>query len=144
MGVLSRLLSKHQLAPHPEGGYFRRTYTSSELMSDGRASMSSILYMLCSARATQFMHRNTRSDVIHMWHSGGSLRCVLPNHPGFGSNPALLCRYWIVAPAGGAVQEVTIGPENPQLVVPAGHWKATEAIFGGADDPRCAACATAC
>jgi len=115
---ISQLLSKHQLAPHPEGGYFRHTYTSSELMSDGRASMSSILFMLCDDNPTKFMHRNTRSDTIHMWHSGGSMR------------------YWIVDPAGGAVKEVTLGPENPQVVVPSGHWKATEAIFGGADDPR--------
>ena len=80
---ISQLLSKHQLAPHPEGGYFRHTYTSSELMSDGRASMSSILFMLCDDNPTKFMHRNTRSDTIHMWHSGGSMRCVLPSRPGY-------------------------------------------------------------
>ncbi|MET0380141.1 MAG: cupin domain-containing protein [Spongiibacteraceae bacterium] len=111
-----------QLTPHIEGGFFRRTYASTQTTTraDGvtRPLLSSIFYMLTADHPRGRLHRN-RSDILHYWHAGGALR------------------YWLVKPDGELVQAV-LGPDlanaqQLQLLVPGGWWKATELIAGTED-----------
>lgn len=113
-----------QLAPHIEGGFFRRTYVSTRPLtnSDGatRPLLSSIFYMLTADQPRGRLHRN-RSDILHYWHAGGALR------------------YWLVKPDGELVQ-VVLGPDlangqQLQLLVPGGWWKATELVAEAAGLP---------
>jgi predicted cupin superfamily sugar epimerase len=108
------LIESLQLAPHLEGGYFRRTYEST--FSTGltkaakRPLMSSIYYLLTDDSPIGFFHRN-RSDIVHYWHSGHSLT------------------YLLIDPEG-EFSKVVLGPnvtdgEELQLIVPGGYWKAT-------------------
>ncbi|WP_372750305.1 cupin domain-containing protein, partial [Litorivivens sp.] len=101
------LIEKLQLSPHPEGGFFRRTYESSHTHL-GRRLMSSIFYLLTDDQPTGHLHRN-RSDIVHYWQGGGSLL------------------YTLLTPEGKLLQ-ITLGPDVPsgeqlQLTVPGGFWK---------------------
>ena len=98
------------LEPHPsEGGYFRRTYESELTVMNGtRLMMTSIYYMLTRDRPHGHMHRN-KSDIMHYYHCGSSLR------------------YLIISPDGD-LQEVRLGQnlaagERLQLLVRGGDWK---------------------
>ncbi|MDY6812395.1 MAG: cupin domain-containing protein [Pseudomonadota bacterium] len=90
-----------QLAPHPEGGYFRRTHAADA------GAFSCIYYLLTAETPRSRLHRNDAS-IIHLHHAGGSLD------------------YLLLPPAAPA-QRVTLGApaagEGGQLVVPGGTWK---------------------
>lgn len=107
------------LAPHVEGGYFRRTYASPltfrHATGDTRPLLTSIFYLLTADAPRGRLHRN-RSDILHYWHAGGALR------------------YWLIDP-DGALSSVELGPDiahgqQLQLLVPGGWWKATELLAG--------------
>ena len=118
----AQIITDLGLEPHDEGGYFRRTYTSSNTSSDSelagslqRPAMSSIYYLLTSDSPVGRLHRN-RSDIMHYWHCG---------HP---------VNYWLLF-EDGSLEQHTLGPDlaagqRPQLLVRAGVWKATE-LMGG-------------
>jgi len=57
----------HQLglAPHPEGGWFRRTWSSPRTLPDGRALASSIFYLLNDGEVSRW-HRLLDAD--ELWH----------------------------------------------------------------------------
>ncbi len=108
-----------QLSPHPEGGYFRRSYTSGVNIVDENASsrpaMSSIFYLLTADQALGRMHRN-RSDIVHYYQGGGALR------------------YTLIGPQG-QVEEHTMGSDLAagqllQLTVAGNWWKASELLDG--------------
>ncbi|WP_372758293.1 cupin domain-containing protein [Litorivivens sp.] len=108
------LIEKLQLSPHPEGGFFRRTYESSHTHL-GRRLMSSIFYLLTDDQPTGHLHRN-RSDIVHYWQGGGSLL------------------YTLLTPEGKLLQ-ITLGPDVPsgeqlQLTVPGGFWKGSQLLCG--------------
>ncbi|HXF08404.1 MAG TPA: cupin domain-containing protein [Candidatus Acidoferrales bacterium] len=107
------------LAPHPEGGYFRRTYASERrLETDGaevRPLMTSIYYLLTREAPTGHLHRN-RSDIVHFFHAGAPIV------------------YWLVWPDGRLERHV-LGPDPAQghtlqLAVPGGVWKASRLEAG--------------
>ncbi len=100
------------LTAHPtEGGYFRRTYESSFMVSvseESRRAMTSIYYMLTDDSPIGTLHRN-KSDILHYHHQGSSIN------------------YLIIKPSG-QYEELTLGPslakgEVPQLLVKGGDWK---------------------
>lgn len=102
------------LAPHPEGGYFRRTSTSGWTFrrDDGatRPLMTAIYYLLTADRPLGKLHRN-QSDIIHFFHSG---------------DPIV---YWLLFP-DGRLERHLLGPDplvghRLQLTVPGGIWKAS-------------------
>ena len=101
-----------------EGGYFRRSYTASHstTLVSGAASgaerplLSSIYYLLTDDSPIGVFHCN-RSDIVHYWQRGSSLR------------------YFLIDPQG-SLSQVVLGPdlaagEQLQLTVPGGYWKAT-------------------
>lgn len=113
------VISRLGLLPHPEGGYFRRTYASSQLHvgadTVARAAMTSIYYLLTRDNPVGHWHRNT-SDIVHYFHHGDPLR------------------YWLICPAGN-LSEVYLGHDlcnnqQLQLTVPGGYWKASELCSG--------------
>ena len=94
------------LAPHPEGGWYRETFRDIA-GPDGRGA-SSLIYFLLDAGDVSAWHRIDATEVWH-WHAGAPL--VLT-----------------VSPDGHDAQSQHLGPslktgQRPQLVVPAGHWQ---------------------
>ncbi|TLW94749.1 cupin domain-containing protein [Saccharomonospora piscinae] len=105
------------LSPHPEGGWYRRTWeTGTRFHPDGypaeRASATAIHYLLAPGERSRW-HR-VRGDELWLWHRGGTLGLLLG---GSGDDPA-------PHPA-----EVILGPDverghHVQALVPAGTWQA--------------------
>jgi len=104
------------LMPHPEGGWYRETWRA-EAAPGARASATAILFLLESGQRSHW-HRVDAAE-LWLWHAGA---------------PLLVRR----APADvGPIEDARLGPdvlagEAPQLLVPSGHWQATETIDGWA------------
>ncbi|WP_297082510.1 cupin domain-containing protein [uncultured Demequina sp.] len=104
-----------RLEPHPEGGWFRRTYTSpTPVDTDGgaRPAVTLIHYLLTPGEASAW-HVVT-SDELWLWHGPGALELRLG---GSGEGP-------VEADA----RVVRLGPhlsegEVAQCLVPAGVWQ---------------------
>lgn len=108
------LISELALSPHPEGGYFQRTYEATQVQR-GRRLMSCIYYLLTDDQPIGHLHRN-RSDIVHFWQSGKPLQ------------------YTLLSPEGKLLQ-FTLGPDlsagqQLQLTVPGGFWKASQLLCG--------------
>ena len=104
--VADRLISALDLAPHPEGGWYRETFRDPRLI-DGRAASTAILFLL-KVGESSWWHRIDAAEAWH-WHAGG---------------PLLLS----VAEPGGPPIEIRLGGDvlagqTPQAVVPAGAWQ---------------------
>lgn len=110
-----RLIEHFDLAPHPEGGWYRETYRSAglipgpelpEAFGGSRAFSTGILFLL---RQGEYSHlHRIRQDEMWHFYLGGPLRLAL------------------IEPTG-AVRTVLLGPEVlagqvVQFVVPAGCW----------------------
>ena len=105
------------LAPHPEGGWYRETWRAApQSVPDGypgpRAAATGIYFLLTPGEESAW-HR-VRSDEVWLWHSGGPLTLL---DGGDADAPA-------VTPTA-----VTLGPDlaagqRPQRVIPAGRWQA--------------------
>ena len=114
----NNLIASLALKPHPEGGYFRRVFTSDYLCNTDlghRPAMSSIYYLLTDDSPVGHWHRN-QSDIMHYFQLGSALR------------------YWLISPEG-ELTTVLLGPEintgqQLQLLVPGGYWKASELESG--------------
>jgi predicted cupin superfamily sugar epimerase len=70
VGHVEELVRRLGLEPHPEGGFYRRTWTSGEPSSDeGRSAGSSIMFLL-PAGVTSRWHR---LDASELWqHAAGA------------------------------------------------------------------------
>lgn len=98
------IIRKLQLAPHPEGGWYRQTWEGPEV--NGRASGTAILFLLQAGERSHW-HR-VDADEIWLWHAGAPL--VL-------SMGETLARDHVLGP------DVLAG-QSPQLLVPTGWWQA--------------------
>ena len=104
------------LAPHPEGGWYRETWRAvPESVPGGypgsRAAATGIYFLLTAGQESAW-HR-VRSDEAWLWHSGGPLIML---DGGDADTPA------------DALVTVIVGPDLdggqvPQYVVPGGHWQ---------------------
>ncbi|MBD2857670.1 cupin domain-containing protein [Spongiibacter sp. KMU-158] len=108
------IIAALQLEAHPEGGFFRRTYTSDHKAETAdRPCVSSIFYLLSSDSPTGHLHCN-RSDILHFWQGGAALHYTLIN-------------------AEGKIETCVLGPElnkgqQLQMLVPGGVWKASQLL----------------
>lgn len=110
------LIERLELAPHPEGGWYRETWRGAA-GADGRASETLILFLL---EAGQQSHWHTvDATEIWCWHTGSALEV--------GTAPG----------DDGPVAWHTLGTDfaagqSPQLVIPPNHWQAARAVDGWA------------
>jgi predicted cupin superfamily sugar epimerase len=116
MTTRPRLAELLDMAPHPEGGWFRETWRSPVTFApdgyDGPRSAATAIYFLLHPGEESAWHV-VRSDELWFWHSGGPLALRLggsADHPGDGPTTLL----------GG---DVAAG-ERPQVLIPAGVWQA--------------------
>ncbi len=99
-----------QLAPHPEGGFYRETFRDNRTTGLGRAA-STAIYFLLPAGVVSRWHRVDAAEIWH-WHAGAALTLSTSELPGERT-------------------AITLGPdilagEQPQAVVPAGVWQQAE------------------
>jgi predicted cupin superfamily sugar epimerase len=119
---IEQLIAKLDLAPHQEGGYYRRTYQSANqpmlITADGpRFCMTSIYYLLTQDSPTGHFHLN-KSDIVHYYHLGDAIE------------------YTLIYP-DGTLNTIVMGSDviagqSLQLQVPGGIWKASRLIAGSA------------
>lgn len=109
-GEIVRLLD---LAPHPEGGFYRQTFRDSRTI-DGSRGASTAIYYLLPAGETSAWHRVV--DAAEVWHyyAGAALELVLSKD-------------------GVTLVPHRLGPdlaagERPQCVVPAGVWQSAKSL----------------
>ena len=84
------------LQPHPEGGWFRRTWTSSVTVDGERAAASAIYYLLMPGERS--ISHVVDADELWLWHGPGTLTLRVGE------------------------ERVGLGPGVPQVLVPAGTW----------------------
>lgn len=106
MLTAQELVKKLDLSPHPEGGYYKRTYQN-EKGPEGRGHATAIYYLLEGGRFNKW-HR-VDADELWFWHAGTSLTLEVD----FKQQ---------------GVQSLTLGPnviagERPQLLAPAHDWQ---------------------
>ncbi|MGB0175807.1 MAG: cupin domain-containing protein [Owenweeksia sp.] len=108
-------VEKLGLEPHPEGGFFRETYRSSETISHtalpdrfaGDRTYSTAIYFLLTAENFSAFHRIQSDETWHFYKGQGLTVCII--HP------------------DGKYKEIHLG-QNPekgevfQATVPAGVW----------------------
>jgi predicted cupin superfamily sugar epimerase len=106
------------LSPHPEGGWYRRIYTSPVTLphptgGGTRASATLIHYLLAPGEQSQW--HKVASDEVWLWQQGGPL--LLRTSPP-GPAPGALTDHLLdpLAEGGGRLH----------AVVPAGHWQRAE------------------
>jgi predicted cupin superfamily sugar epimerase len=104
------LAEKFDLQPHPEGGWFRETYRSAttfqpDAYAGERATATAIIFLLHPGEESAW--HVVKSDELWFWHSGGALSLRLG---GAADDPA-------------DGDEIVLGPEIPQALVPAGVWQ---------------------
>jgi len=106
-GVIALL----ELSPHPEGGWFRETWRSSDA-SGGRADGTAIYYLLAEGEQSHWH----RVDATEIWHF-------------YAGDPLRLD----VSPDGIDTQQLMLGTvlgqmQQPQHVVPAGTWQSARPL----------------
>ena len=104
------LIARLGLEPHPEGGWYRRTWVAERVLDPDldRRTGSAILYLLVEGE-TLAWHRLTDAEELWLHHDGAPL--------------VLSC-----SPDGQRTTEVVLGPDvdagqQPQAVVPVGCWQ---------------------
>jgi predicted cupin superfamily sugar epimerase len=102
------IIARLDLAPHPEGGWYRQTWVA-PAEPGSRPAGTSILFLL---RAGERSHWH-RVDATEIWHYHAGTPLVLS----------------VAADDAGPAQDMRLGPdlaqgEMPQLIVPAGWWQA--------------------
>jgi predicted cupin superfamily sugar epimerase len=102
------------LQAHPEGGFYKETYRSDEIIPatglpgrfPGARSFSTAIYFLLRSEDRSMFHR-IKSDELWHFHSGGSLSIYILD--AFGLS---ICKLGANVEAG----------ESLQIVIPAGCW----------------------
>jgi predicted cupin superfamily sugar epimerase len=111
----AEIIAALELAPHPEGGWYRETWRAAATLPGGRAAATAILFLL---EAGQRSHWH-RVDAGEMWlfQAGAPLELS-------------------VAEARGLADTITLGPDPfaghaPQHLVPPGAWQSAQAAAAG-------------
>ena len=106
------------LAPHPEGGFYRQTYVSEERvgLARGARALGTAIYYLLEPGTFSEMHVIASDEVFHF----------------YLGDPVEMLQLW----PDGRSALLTIGPDlqtgqQPQLTVPAGVWQGTRLVEGG-------------
>ncbi|MEP2784289.1 MAG: cupin domain-containing protein [Pseudoruegeria sp.] len=103
----AEIITKLNLHPHPEGGYYRQTWIDEP--KEGRSN-GTCIYFLLKAGESSHWHR---VDATEIWHY-------------YAGAPLILSRSETDT---GPATEAVLGPDLlagqfPQLIVKTGHWQA--------------------
>ncbi len=103
------------LAPHPEGGFYRETFRDGRAAVDGRSASTAIYFLLPEGVVSRW-HRVDAAEVWH-WYTGAALTL---SEGGDG-------------PAPGEPRDVRLGndlaaDERPQHVIEAGVWQQARSL----------------
>lgn len=111
MDTAADLIEALALERHPEGGWFRRTWTHPSEGDDGRPLASSIHYLLEAGERSHW-HRIDATETW-LWHAGGSLRLLVGEEGGVAET--------VLGPgvAAGQVLQATVPPDAWQSAEPA-------------------------
>jgi predicted cupin superfamily sugar epimerase len=109
------LIAALDLAPHPEGGWYRETWRADA--APGARAGGTLIYFLLEAGQRSHWHR-VDADELWLWHAGDALDVLVEQEDGAVRKFAL----------GGDVA----GGYQPQCLVPASRWQSTEARDGWA------------
>ncbi|GAB2752412.1 hypothetical protein GCM10027174_29310 [Salinifilum aidingensis] len=112
----SHTAEEFDLLPHPEGGWYRRTWTSPFALSrDGspRPSATAIYFLLTPGETSRW--HTVESEELWMWHRGGPLNLHLG---GEGKRPAEHPEHISLGAGAG---------QSPQALVPARTWQCASA-----------------
>jgi uncharacterized protein len=114
-----RIIEQLQLAGHPEGGHYRRTYESESTLANGRQTCTAIYFLLANDDFSA-LHRISSDE---LWHY-------------YGGAPMLVV---VVDGADGSIRRHRVGPllvdergrivQQPQLVVHANQWFGSRALI---------------
>jgi len=88
------------LQPHPEGGWFRRTWTAPVTVDGERPAASAIYYLLMPGERS--LAHVVDADELWLWHGPGTLTLLVGD------------------------ERHMLGPDQPQVLVPAGTRQAAE------------------
>ena len=114
------------LAPHPEGGWYRETWRAAPSWQPdgypGRRAAATGIYFLLAPGEESAWHR-VRSDEAWLWHSGGPL--LLLDGGGGDSDPDNVSDPDLPSqqPRAVTLGADLAGGEVPQHVIRAGHWQ---------------------
>ena len=110
MPSIEEIIRSLDLSPHPEGGYYRRTYKNSDGPpgpdGENRGHATAIYYLQMPAYS--LWHR-TDGDELWFWHAGAPLTLEIREDDGSIT-------------AGKLGLNLDDG-QQPQLLVPAGRWQ---------------------
>lgn len=103
------MIARLDLAPHPEGGFYRETIRLPAPAS-GRSAMTAILFLLDFGQRSHW-HRVDAAE-LWLWHAGAPLSLHIAGQPAIT--------------LGGDVQ----AGQQPQALVPADAWQSADADAG--------------
>jgi predicted cupin superfamily sugar epimerase len=83
MSNIKKLIEHYQMESHPEGGWYKETYRSSQstqIKDVGERSLMTSIYFLLESHQTSNFHV-IKSDEMWYYHSGSALtvHCIYPN-----------------------------------------------------------------
>jgi len=115
--TVRKIIERFELAPHPEGGYFREVFRSAvtlehsgvERERGARRSAGTFIYFLLADRDFSAFHRVRGSDEIWHLYAGGPLELHTIDPTGRYARHELA---------------TDVAHSEPAAVVPAGHWQA--------------------
>lgn len=112
---VQRLITKLDLSPHPEGGWFRETWRAPPSISGGRDAATTILFLLDQGQKSHWH----RVDAAELWlfHAGSPIMLRIAE-----SDDADIREYRLGA-------DVLAG-QVPQHLVRPGQWQAAKASEG--------------
>lgn len=108
MSSADALIKQLDLAPHPEGGWYRQTWIA--LADEGKRPVGTCIYFLLKAGESSRWHR---VDAVEIWHY-------------YAGAPLILS---MAQTKAGPACDYQLGPDlaasqAPQLIVPTHHWQA--------------------
>jgi predicted cupin superfamily sugar epimerase len=72
MDELQALIEELGLQPHPEGGFYKETYRSPELLSDRNRNLATAIYFILTSDNVSKFHRIV-SDELWFFHAGSPI-----------------------------------------------------------------------
>lgn len=117
--TVAEVVALFDLAPHPEGGFYRETYRDPLKDAAGRAA-STAIYFLLPVGTVSAWHR---IDAVEIWHFYAGAPLILSLFTGKGS-----------------IRTHRLGPhlaagERPQCIVRASVWQSAETALSTEDAP---------